>query len=213
MGNAIERFLDVDPEELKEVSWNTLEGHLRATVATLTPEQVNEDRLHFAHGVAEIVREDMAKLGLQLDAFKVLKVTDKVDCLESLGRTRLAEVLRDAAIAEAEGFGDADRKEAAADRRAEVAKTQAVSIIQQKRNEVRKIRGQLEQRARSAEDRVEAVAAEARAKAEQELQRLRVQLERKRLEADAVLPAEAGLLADEWIAKGQAAPLAETKRP
>lgn len=210
VGNAIERFLHHDPQELVEVSRQTLEGHLRAMVAALTPEQVNEDRLRFAHQVAESVQPAMAKLGLQLDTFKILRVSDRVEYYDALGRSRLAEVLRDAAIAEAEGLGDADQREAQAQQRAEVASTQARTIVQQKHNALRAIRAQLDQQARQAEERVEAAAAEARARAEQALQTLRAELERRRLEADIVLPAKAQQEAQERRAEGAAAATAES---
>jgi len=129
VGNAIERFLERDPKELVEVSRQTLEGHLRTMVAALSPEQVNEDRLRFAHEVTEVVQPEMGKLGLRLDTFKILRVSDQVEYYDSLGRARLAEVLRDAAIAEAEGFADADQREAEAQQRAEVAGTEANAIF------------------------------------------------------------------------------------
>ena len=212
VGNAIERFLQHDPKELVEVSRQTLEGHLRGMVAALSPEQVNEDRLSFAHGVADVVQPELAKLGLRLDTFKILRVSDQVQYYDSLGRTRLAEVLRDAAIAEAEGLGDADQREAEAQQRAEVACTEARTVVQQAQNAQRTTRGQLDQQARQAEDRVEAAAAEARTRAEQALQRLRAELERRRLEADTVLPAQARQQAEEWRARGAAAATAETTK-
>ncbi|MFM1799688.1 MAG: hypothetical protein RLZZ117_1966 [Cyanobacteriota bacterium] len=133
VGNAIERFLQHDPKELVEVSRQTLEGHLRSMVATLSPEQVNEDRLRFAHAVAAVVQPEMGKLGLRLDTFKILRVSDQVEDYDSLGRARLAEVLRDAAIAEAEGFGDADQREAEAQQRAEMARVEAELPMQVER--------------------------------------------------------------------------------
>ena len=212
VGNAIERFLQHDPKELVEVSRQTLEGHLRAMVASLSPEQVNEDRLRFAHTVAEVVQPEMGKLGLRLDTFKILRVSDRVEYYDSLGRARLAEVLRDAAIAEAEGFADADQREAEAQQRAEVARTEARTIVLQAQNALRATTAQLDQQARQAEDRVEAAAAEARTRAEQALQRLRAELERRRLEADTVLPARARQQAEEWRARGAAAATAESTK-
>lgn len=212
VGNAIERFLQHDPKELVEVSRQTLEGHLRAMVAALSPEQVNEDRLRFAHQVGEVVQPEMAKLGLRLDTFKLLRVSDQVDYYDSLGRARLAEVLRDAAIAEAEGFADADQREAEAQQRAEVACTEARTVVQQAQNALRATRAQLDQQARQAEERVEAAAAEARTRAEEALQRLRAELERRRLEADTVLPAQARQRAEEWRARGAAAATAESTK-
>jgi flotillin len=158
VGNAIERFLDRDPKELVEVSRQTLEGHLRTMVAALSPEQVNEDRLRFAHEVGEVVQPEMGKLGLRLDTFKILRVSDQVEYYDSLGRARLAEVLRDAPIAEAEGFADADQREAEAQQRAEVARTEARTIVLQAQNALRTTTAQLDQQARQAEDRVEAAA-------------------------------------------------------
>ena len=48
VGNAIERFLGRGNDEIGRVARETLEGHLRGVLATLTPEEVNEDRLKFA---------------------------------------------------------------------------------------------------------------------------------------------------------------------
>ena len=114
VGNAIERFLGHEPAAVQEVAARSLEGHLRVMVAGMTPEQVNQDRLRFADRVLEVTRPDMTKLGLQVDTFKIQRLSDTVDYLDSLGRARLAEVLRDAAMAEAEGFGDAEQREAQA---------------------------------------------------------------------------------------------------
>jgi flotillin len=67
VGNAIERFLERDRSEISRVAKETLEGNLRGVVGTLTPEQLNEDRLQFAESIAEDVSRDLSKLGLQLD--------------------------------------------------------------------------------------------------------------------------------------------------
>jgi flotillin len=212
VGNAIERFLGHDPNAVQQVAARTLEGHLRLMVAGLTPEQVNQDRLRFADRVLEVTRPDMTKLGLQVDTFKILRVSDGVDYLDSLGRARLAEVLRDAAKAEAEGFGDAEQREAQAEERSQVAATTARTVVQERDNELRTIRARLDEQIRTAEERVEAVAAEARARAEKALQTLRAELERQRLEADVVLPARAREQAEEWRRRGAAAPTLEDAR-
>ena len=79
IGNAIERFLGRDAREIARVARETLEGNLRGVVATLTPEQLNEDRLEFAERIASDVQADLAKLGLQLDTLKIQSVSDEVD--------------------------------------------------------------------------------------------------------------------------------------
>ena len=96
---------------LSSVSWTrfkrdstsgkeTLEGHLRGVLATLTPEEVNEDRLKFAQALMDEADTDFDKLGLHLDTLKIQNVTDTTNYLESIGRRRIAEVIRDAEIAE-----------------------------------------------------------------------------------------------------------------
>ena len=47
--NALERFLGRTRDEIMRVARETLEGNLRGVLATLTPEQVNEDKEAFAH--------------------------------------------------------------------------------------------------------------------------------------------------------------------
>ena len=212
VGNAIERFLDRDPSEITRVARETLEGNLRGVVATLTPEQLNEDRLQFAERIAEDVSRDLAKLGLQLDILKIQSVSDDVDYLKSIGRKRIAIIRRDAEIAESNAKAEAEQVEAESKRESEVAKTQAATLIVQKQNELRKIKAELEQQARSEEERTIAAGKEARARAEQLLQTVRAELERLRLEADEVLPAEAQRQAKELLAKGNATSLSENAK-
>lgn len=212
VGNAIERFLDRDRKEILRVARETLEGNLRGVVALLTPEQINEDRLQFAERIAQDVSRELAKLGLQLDTLKIQSVADEVDYLSSIGRRQIAQIVRDAEIAESNAMGEAERIEAECQQRSEVAQTQALAIVQQKQNELRKIKAELEQRAKSEEERTIAAGKEARARAEQQLQAMRADLERLRLEADEVLPADAQRQAKELQARGAAASLGENAK-
>lgn len=212
VGNAIERFLDRDRREILRVARETLEGNLRGVVALLTPEQINEDRLQFAERIAQDVSRELVKLGLQLDTLKIQSVSDDVDYLSSIGRRQIAQIVRDAEIAESNAMGEAERIEADCQQRSEVAQTQALAIIQQKQNELRTIKAELEQRAKSEEERTIAAGKEARARAEQQLQAMRANLERLRLEADEVLPAEAQRQARELQARGTAASLGENAK-
>lgn len=212
VGNAIERFLDRDRSEIARVARETLEGNLRGVVATLTPEQLNEDRLQFAERIADDVSRDLSKLGLHLDILKIQSVSDDVDYLSSIGRRQIANIRRNAEIAESNAKAKAEQAEAECKRQAEVAETLARTFIQQKQNELRKIKAELEQEARSEEKRAEAGAQEARARAEKALQTVRAELERLRLQADEVLPAEADRQAKELQAKGNSASVAENAK-
>ena len=207
--NAIERFLGRDSKEIVQVAKENLEGNLRSVLAQLTPEQVNEDRLRFAEQIAEDVGQDLRRLGLQLDTLKIQSVSDDVDYLNSISRRRVAQIVRDAEIAEAEAIGQAERIEAEMEEVAEVVRTEAETDVVEKDNAVRTKVAKMEKQARSEEERTAAAEMEARARAEQKLQKVRADLERLRLQADQVLPAEAKQKAQELRARGEAAATAE----
>ena len=212
IGNAIERFLKSDRKEILRVARETLEGNLRGVVATLTPEQVNEDRLQFAERITSDVSRDLMKLGLQIDTLKIQSVSDDVDYLSSIGRKRIAMIVRDAEIAESNAIREAESIESQCQQEAEVAKTQNKIAILEKENELREVKAKLEQQARSEEEITTATVKEKQAFFEQKLQQLRAELERLRLEADQVLPAKAQQQAKELKAKGEAAVIAENAK-
>jgi flotillin len=207
--NAIERFLGRDPREIIQVAQENLEGNLRSVLAQLTPEEVNEDRLRFAEQIAKDVGDDLRRLGLQLDTLKIQSVSDEVDYLNSISRRSVAQIVRDAEIAEAEAIGQAERIEAEMEEKAEVVSTDAQTVVLEKDNGVRTKVALMEKKARSEEQRTEAAELEARAIAEQKLQKVRADLERLRLQAEKVLPAQANQKAKELRARGMAAATAE----
>lgn len=207
--NAVERFLGRDPAEIRRVAKESLEGHLRGVLARLTPEEVNEDRLKFANALLDEAEDDLRKLGLQLDTLRVLNVYDEVKYLDSIGRERIANVLMVADIAESNAKSSAEQAAALANQSGKIAVEQAEARIAQKQNELRKIKAELEGRAKSEEELTGQLAAEARAAAEQELQQIRQKLEQTRLMAEVVLPARSQQQADALRARGEAAVIAE----
>ena len=210
--SAIERFLGRNRDEIVRVAQETLEGNLRGVLATLTPEEVNENRLRFSEQLLDDVEPDLEKLGLHLDTLKIQNVSDDRDYLDSLGRRRIAEILKVAEIAESDSMKLAEEVEAEAQGRGEVARRNAQAQIQKAQNELRQYMADLELQAKSEEERAEARALAARAEAEQELQQVRTELEKLRLQADVVIPAEANKVARELIAAGEAAEIAEKGR-
>jgi len=207
--NAVERFLGQSTEELRLVAQQTLEGALREVLAQMTPEQVNEDRLAFADNLIRSAKDDLDKLGLQLDTLKIQNVADNTGYLDSLGRPAIAQALRNAENAENDVMQEVTHIQALARQRAELAKATAETSILSKRNELEEVRAGLDGEAQAVEREAEVAAKTVRAKAEQALQKLRAQLEQKRLHAEVVVPAEAGRRAEVLRAKGQAAPIIE----
>jgi flotillin len=210
--NAVERFLGRDRDAIQSVAAETLEGNLRGVLATLTPEEVNEDRLKFADSLSQEVEHDLAKLGLHLDVLKIQHVTDDVNYLNSIGRERIAQVIKEAEIAESNAQNEASKESAAAEMRAKVGEADAERAIAQRRNEVRTLSAELQAQVRSMEERGQAAALGAQATAMQALEGVRRELETFRLQADVVVPAEVTREAAALDAAGAAATISENGR-
>ncbi len=210
--NAIERFLGQHRDEIRRVAKETLEGNVRSVVSEMTPEEVNRDRQRLADSIATEVKPDFKKLGLSIDTLKIQNVSDDRDYLDSIGRKRIAEILKVAEVAESNARKASEEAEAEARGRGEVARRKAQAQIQKAQNELRELKADLDRKAKSEEERAEARALEARAQAEQELQQVRTELEKIRLQADVVIPAEAEKVAQELKAQGEAAEIAEQGR-
>ncbi len=210
IGNAIERFLGRDENEIRRVAKETLEGHLRGVLAKLTPEEINEDRLKFADELSSESEMDLHKLGIHLDTFKIQHVSDDKQYLDSIGREAIANVIRDAEIAESNATREAELAEAENRGRSNVLKASVDANVSKMVNELRTIQADLDAQVRAEEERTLAAAREARAKAEQELQIVRTELETIRLQSDQILPADAAQRAQQYKAKGDAAILRES---
>jgi len=209
VGNAIERFLGADPNQIRRVAKETLEGHLRGVLARLTPEEVNEDRLKFADELRQEGELDLSKLGIHLDTLKIQHVSDDVLYLDSIGREAIANVIKDAEIAESDAKRAAELEVSQNDARGNVAKSNAEGNILKLKNDLRRVQAELEANVASEEEKTKAAAREARAVAEQELQKIRGELEQLRLQVEQVLPADAARVAQEHRARGDAAILRE----
>jgi flotillin len=134
------QFLSRTEEQIKHVAHETLAGHLRAILGTLTVEQLYRDREAFAQKVQEVSGEDMANMGLDIVSFVIKDIADAEGYLEALGRPRIAQVKRDAIIGEAEAERDSTIRSAEARQKGEAAKYQAETKIaeSQKDYEVQK---------------------------------------------------------------------------
>ena len=210
--HAIERFLGKGRQEIRQVVKETLEGTMRGVIAQLTPEEINHDRQKLSEHLKTEVGDDLGRMGLQVDTFKIQHVSDEVNYLDSIGRVRIAEVLRDAEIAESDATRDAEQAIAAAESRGKVAQEDAGARIVEQENDLDRIRAELDAEARAEAERTAAAGREARARALQTLQRIRGTLEELRLQADQVIPAEREKTAQELRAAGDAAIRSETGR-
>ena len=207
--NACERFLHVGSAQIGQIAKETLEANLRGVLATLSPEEVNEDRLKFSQQLIDEADDDIKTLGLELDVMKIQNVTDDVNYLESVGRRLTAEVIRDARVAEATRKAESEQAEAESRRAAEIAAIEADKAIVEEQNALRVRTAELEAISRAREEEALVAGETAKAVASQELESQRIELEKRRVEADVVVPARADLEARQLQAQAEAATIVE----
>jgi flotillin len=128
---AAERFLGMTHDQIQKVVFQTLEGHLRSILGTLTVEEVNSDRQSFAQKLTSEAATDLEKMGLGVDVLTIQEISDEEEYLNALGKRRTAEVKRDATIGEAEAHRDAKIKSSQALQEGEQAKFKADAEISQ----------------------------------------------------------------------------------
>ena len=210
--NAAERFLGRSSAQIGQIAKETLEANLRGVLATLSPEEVNEDRLKFSQQLIDEADDDIKTLGLELDVLKIQNVTDDVQYLTSVGRRLTAKVVRDARVAEAERKAEAEQAEANARQVGQIAGIEADKNIVVERNALRVRTAELEAVSNAREEEALVAGDVAKVVASQELEGQRIELEKRRVEAVVVVPARAELEAQQLQARAEAASIIEDGR-
>jgi flotillin len=129
IATAAEQFLSKNVEDIKNIAMQTLEGHLRAILGTMTVEEIYQNRDAFASKVQEVAAGDMANMGLTIVSFTIRDIRDTVGYLDALGKPRIAQVKRDAIIANAEADRDSQIRSAQAKQAGQEAQFAADSKI------------------------------------------------------------------------------------
>jgi flotillin len=129
ISTASEQFLSKGTDDIKSIAMQTLEGHLRAILGTMTVEDIYQNRDQFASKVQEVAAGDMANMGLGIVSFTIRDIRDKQGYLDALGKPRIAQVKRDAQIAQAEADRDAMIRSSQAQQAGQEAKFAADSKI------------------------------------------------------------------------------------
>jgi flotillin len=209
LNNAIERFLGKGRSEIIAIAKATLEGSLRGVLSTMTPEQLNEDRNLFAERLVAEVEQDMTSLGLVVDTLKIQNITDDVKYLDSIGRTRNAELLSSARVAEAIAHADSDVRSAENYQRETEAKITAEIAMARAEAEKLLTDAQSRRAAVVAEEQAQVAQLVAKAKADLLVQKARIGQVKSQLEADVIAPAKAEYEVAEQRAKATVAPIIE----
>ena len=186
MNNAAERLLNLVQTDIEEMAKEIIFGQLRLTVASLTIEQINQDREMFLDSIRKNVAPELNKIGLYLINVNITDITDESDYIESIGKKAASEAINQAKVdvAEQEKFGAIGQAEATKVKEIKVAENVAESekgkkkaeadqriIVQQQETEaaIGEAEAYRNKEIKVAENEAEAVKGKKRAEADQRI--------------------------------------------
>ncbi|KXJ29512.1 Flotillin-1 [Exaiptasia diaphana] len=173
---ACQQFLGKSTEQMRHIALETLEGHQRAIMGTMTVEEIYRDRKKFSKSVFEVASSDLVNMGISIVSYTIKDIRDDEGYLHALGMARTAQVKRDARIGEAEAHRDSGTKEIARREKeleatvrqpAEAEKYKVEKLAEANRNRV-VLEAEAQAEAIKVKGEAEAFAIEAKAKAEAE---------------------------------------------
>lgn len=181
---AAERYLGMPAEQMKTQVQQTLVGHLRSILATMTVEEVNADRQALAERTSREAEADLKTMGIAIDALTIQHVLDEhrhveeveLGYMDALGRKTIAEAKREALI-----------QTAKAEREAEVYRAQQEAEKAQARRDRDLLINQYAAQVAEAEARAQQAGPRENAKARQEVVLEEVKVEQKRKEGEIVV--------------------------
>ena len=164
MNNAAERLLGLNDRAISDQARDIILGQMRLVIATLTIEEINQDREKFLDLVNKNVNFELNKVGLYMINVNIRDITDESGYIEALGKKAAAEAINqakvDTALADREGaIGTAN-----ADREREVAVSEQVA-----QSQIGQKGAERDQRINVSKLEAEGVTGEAQATREQEI--------------------------------------------
>lgn len=126
---AAEMFAGKSTNEIVEVARKTLEGHLRAICASMTLNEVNEDRKRLQQEMQEVSASDFAKMGLHIVSFNIEKIVDEEGILQLMGKQQAAEQKASTEIGIAQAMRESAQRVAEANKLAEIARITAAQEV------------------------------------------------------------------------------------
>lgn len=190
---AAQRFLS-EQDQMSVLTGRIFAGHLRSIIGSMTVEEIIRERQKLATEVHDGSKEEMARIGLNVDALQIQSIDDGLGYIDAMSAPHNAAIQQQAQIAQAqanqlsaEAEQESQRKQAEfaretaivkAQYKAEVDKAQAQAAQAgplaeaQSQREVLKMRTELAERA--AELRQQELVAEVVKPAEAEAERVRI---------------------------------------
>lgn len=155
MINAAERLLGLTKNDVITQASDIILGQLRLAIATLTIEEINQDREKFLEQINANVNTELNKIGLEIINVNIKDITDESGYIDAIGKKAAAEAINKAKVevAQQEKLGAVG--EASANREKEVQVAEQTAQTQIGRTNAEK-----EQRIKTAELEAQAVEGE-----------------------------------------------------
>ncbi len=137
MVNAAERLLGLSENQIGAQAQDIIIGQLRLVIATMTIEEINQDREKFLEQINQNVNIELNKIGLEVINVNIRDITDESGYIEAIGKKAAALAVQAAKVdvAEAEKGGAIGEAKENREKEVIVAREQAVAAEGQKEAE------------------------------------------------------------------------------
>ncbi len=165
MINAAERLLGLSKADIITQASDIILGQLRLAIATLTIEEINQDREKFLEQINANVNTELNKIGLEIINVNIKDITDESGYIDAIGKKAAAEAINKAKVevAQQEKLGAVGEASANKEKEVQVAEQTAQTLIG-------KTNAEKEQRVQTANINSTAVIGEAEAAKIREVQ-------------------------------------------
>lgn len=155
MINAAERLLGLSKPDVITQASDIILGQLRLAIATLTIEEINQDREKFLEQINANVNTELNKIGLEIINVNIKDITDESGYIDAIGKKAAAEAINKAKVevAQQEKLGAVGEASANKEKEVQVAEQEAQTLIG-------KTNAEREQRIKTAELEAQAVEGE-----------------------------------------------------
>lgn len=200
IARAAEGFLGLETEQIRATIRETVAGHLRGIVGTLTVEELYRDRAQFQGAVRNEAEEDIEGMGFEFKSLVFQEIQDDQGYLDALGQPKIQEALKDARIARA----NADRDAALEEEQARQVKEQKRIVVE---TEIAESDKDLSMKQAAIKEEVDVAQAQASKAGElevktQDIHIAQQEVERQKLELNAIIREKAD--ADQYQRERQA---------
>ncbi len=160
MINAAERLLGLSKQDVITQASDIILGQLRLAIATLTIEEINQDREKFLEQINANVNTELNKIGLEIINVNIKDITDESGYIDAIGKKAAAEAINKAKVevAQQEKLGAVGEASANKEKEVQVAEQTA-------QTQIGRTNAEREQRIKTAELEAQAVEGENVAKA------------------------------------------------